>query len=602
MSTPYVIGIDLGTTNSALAYAREDSPRADFPVPQLVAPGAVETRPTLPSFLYLPGPHDLPPGATALPWEPRPQAVAGWLAREQAARVPQRVISSAKSWLCNELADRRGPILPWQAPDEVPRRSPVQASAAYLEHLRQAWNQAHPEAFLEDQEVVLTVPASFDAVARQLTAEAAEDVGLPRLTLLEEPQAAFYAWLDQKGEAWRQEVGEGDRVLVIDIGGGTTDFTLIAVTQEEGNLVLERVAVGDHLMLGGDNLDLALATSVQTRLRQQGTRLDGWQMQALVHACRVAKERLLSGEEVESLPLVIPGRGSALVGGSIRAELSRGDVEQAVLEGFFPLVEVSEVPAARRRLGLAELGLPFEADPAITRHLGRFLSLHRQAVEGPGGWTFAHPTAVLFNGGVLKAPRLRQRLAEVLNRWLEAEGSPPVRLLEASDLDLAVARGAAVYGLVRRGRGIRIRGGTSRAYYIGVEVARPAVPGLPPPVKAVCVAPQGMEEGTRQALEGRDFGLVVGEESEFRFLGSSLRPEDRIGDVVEDWEEEIQEIATLATTLPAGEGATPGTLVPVQLESVVTEVGTLEIWCRQKDGPGRWKLEFEVREKPAAAS
>jgi len=595
MSQPTVIGLDLGTTNCAVAWAREDE-RGDFPVPQLTHPGMVEPRNTLPSFLYLPGAHELPAGSTALPWDKAPQHVVGWLAREQGAKVPHRVVSSAKSWLSHEGVDRRAAILPWGSPDEVPRCSPVEASAGYLHHIREAWDSQNPDRLLAEQEIVLTVPASFDAVARELTAEAARSAGLKNLTLLEEPQAAFYSWLDGVGEDWREQVSLGDRILVCDIGGGTTDLSLIVVTEEDGDLALERVAVGDHILLGGDNMDLTLAATVQQRLKAQGTKLDAWQMQVLTHGCRVGKEQLLQEEADESWPLTIPGRGSSLIGGSLRAELKRSEVETVLVDGFFPTCRPSEAALRGRRTGLTELGLPFEADPAVTRHLARFLSAHRGAVPGQKDWTFLHPTAILFNGGVLKAPVLRRRLTQVLDSWLKAEGSPPIKTLEGADLDLAVSRGASRYGLVRRGQGIRIRGGTNRAYYIGVEVARPAIPGLPPPIKAVCVAPFGMEEGTAADLPDREFGLVVGHPVEFRFLGSTTRREDPVGETLEDWEEDVEELTSMGTTLKTE--AQPGTIVPVRLQSRVTEVGTLELWCLERDGPGRWKLEFEVREKP----
>jgi len=595
MSEATVVGIDLGTTNCAVAWADETG-QGDFPIPQLTHPGMVEPRNTLPSFLYLPGPHELPAGSTALPWEKEPARVVGWLAREQGAKVPHRVVSSAKSWLSHEGVDRRASILPWGSPDEVPRCSPVEASAGYLRHIQEAWDSQNPDRPLAEQEIVLTVPASFDAVARELTAEAARSAGLKNLTLLEEPQAAFYSWLDGVGEGWREQVSVGDRILVCDIGGGTTDFSLIVVTEEDGDLALERVAVGDHILLGGDNMDLTLAATVQQRLKAQGTKLDAWQMQVLTHGCRVGKEQLLQEEADESWPVTIPGRGSSLIGGSLRAELKRSEVETVLVDGFFPTCRPSEAALRGRRTGLTELGLPFEADPAVTRHLARFLSAHRGAVPGQKSWTFLHPTAILFNGGVLKAPVLRRRLTQVLDSWLKAEGSPPIKTLEGADLDLAVSRGASRYGLVRRGQGIRIRGGTNRAYYIGVEVARPAIPGLPPPIKAICVAPFGMEEGTAADLPGREFGLVVGHPVEFRFLGSTTRREDPVGETLEDWEEDVEELTSMGTTLQTE--AQPGTIIPVRLQSRVTEVGTLELWCLERDGEGRWKLEFEIREKP----
>ncbi|MEW6283728.1 MAG: Hsp70 family protein, partial [Candidatus Eremiobacterota bacterium] len=576
----YIVGIDLGTTNCAVAWVKpgEGEPeRDDFPVSQLVGPGQLEKRPTLPSFLYIPG-HEMSQDSLQLPWDEVATFAVGTFARDEGGKVPHRLISSAKSWLSQEGVDRRSAILPWKAQD-VQQMSPVQASASYLKHLRDAWRFAYPDEPMKEQEVVLTVPASFDAVARELTAEAARVADLPNLTLLEEPQAAFYAWLDGAGDGWREKIGVGDLILVCDIGGGTTDFSLITVVDQEGDLGLERVAVGEHLLLGGDNMDLALAVAVQNRLRQEGTKIDSWQFQVLTHGCRAAKEALLGSQPPQEVAITIPGRGSKLVGGAVQAELKLADVE-ALLDGFFPRVEASDHAQRKRHGGLTEIGLPYESDPAVTRQLARFL-------DGK------QPTAVLFNGGVLKAAMVRQRIVDVLDSWLDK----PVRLLEGGDLELAVARGAARYGLSRRGVGIRIRGGLSKTYYIGVELARPAVPGMPPPIKAVCVAPRGMEEGTRTDVPEQKFGLVVGESVEFPFLASTER-EDAPGTTLEDWEDEVEQISTVAVSLKPEKGREAG-VVPVKLESVVTEVGTLELWCHEADGEGRWKLEFEVRDQDA---
>ena len=585
----FVVGIDLGTTNSVLAAidTRVDGRDPDAPepqvmaVPQLVKAGEVAARDRLPSFLYLPAANEFTAASVELPWG-RSEHVVGELARGRGAEVPGRVVASAKSWLCAFGAQASGPILPWHAPEDVPRLSAVEASAAYLAHLRAAWDATMP-APLAEQEVFLAVPASFDAAARELTARAAEMAGLPRVHLIEEPQAAFYAWLASTRGAWRRAVEVGDVILVCDVGGGTTDLSLVAVGEEQGELVLERKAVGDHILLGGDSMDLALAHAVRARLAAAGTTLDDWQFRALAHACREAKERLLGDGGRAKEPLVVLGRSRRVVGGAVRTELARADVETLV-DGFFPLVGVDERPRSPTRAGLQEIGLPYAADPAITRHVAGFLARHREVA--PSG-----PSAVLFNGGVTKASLLRARIVEALGRWRGGA----VRVLEGAHPDLAVAEGAATYGLARRGRGVRIRGGTARAYYVGVESATPAVPGVPAPVKAICLAPFGMEEGSGVDLPATEFALVVGEPAQFRFFGSSVRRADGPGTVVEGWAPgELEELAPIEATLaPDGE---KGYTVPVRLRAEVTEVGTLELWCVARDGGRRWKLELNVRQ------
>ena len=605
----YAVGIDLGTTHCVmaavdLAASDQDQVAGEIEgIPQLTAPGAVEDRPMLPSFLYLPHPDELRLDDRTLPWgEPQP-FVVGELARAMGSRTPIRLVSSAKSWLCHPGVDRRAAILPVEAPEEVARVSPLQASMRYLEHLRAAWDHQHPDAPLAEQEVVLTVPASFDPAARELTAEAAAAAGLSHLVLLEEPHAALYHWILAARGEWRKQVRVGDIILVIDLGGGTADFSLIAVTERDGSLELVRVAVGDHILLGGDNMDLALAHAVRAKLAVQGTQIDPWQLQALTHGCRNAKETLLGDATVETVPVVVPSRGSKLIGGTLRTELTRAEVTQNLVEGFFPVVEAAARPASRARAALTKIGLPYAQDAAMTRHLAAFLGRQVGAtrnLEGfedelPDAATFLHPTAVLFNGGVFKAPPLLARTLEVLNGWLDAEDAPPVRLLEGADLDLAVARGAAYYGYVRRGRGVRIRGGTAKSYYVGVESAMPAVPGMEPPIEALCIAPFGMEEGTQAELPPQEVGLVVGEPVRFRFFGSSVRRTDHVGTVLEQWTpDEVEELEEIEATLPTEERQ-PGEVVPVRLHAAVTEVGTLRLEAVPRVGAETWKVEFDVR-------
>ncbi|MEJ5364086.1 MAG: Hsp70 family protein [Desulfosoma sp.] len=599
--SPCVVGVDLGTTHSVMAWAAMDGAEgseadiAIVPVPQVVAPGEVKPRPLLPSFLFLPGPHDVPPGSLALPWTDDPGWVVGEFARERGAEIPNRLVASAKSWLCHAGVDRTAPILPWDAPKDVRTVSPVEASTLYLRHLKDAWNhmiaRTDEAKRLEHQDVYLTVPASFDAVARELTVQAARDAGLERLTLLEEPQAAVYAWLAQQGDAWREILHVGDVVLVCDVGGGTTDFSLIEVIDEDGALSLRRIAVGNHLLLGGDNMDLALAHAVRAKLAASGTSLDAWQFRGLWHQCRRAKEKLLSRPALESVPLTVLGRGTSLIGATIRTELTRSELEATLLEGFFPACAPDAQPVRTVRVGVREMGLPFETDPAVTRHLAAFLARHLNGrqTDGPRA-----PTHVLFNGGVMKPQSVRDRVLEILSRWYP---DAPPRELAAEDLDLAVAKGAAAYGRVRRGFGLRIRAGAARSYYIGIESAMPAVPGVPTPVKALCVIPFGLEEGSTLTIRERDFGLVVGEPAAFPLLASTTRKDDAPGEVVEDWTGEITEVVTMETTLTPTENEGGGTLVPVRLEAAFTETGVLELWCVHRDDPQRrWKLLFNLRE------
>ncbi|MCA8926085.1 MAG: Hsp70 family protein [Planctomycetes bacterium] len=599
--TPYVVGIDLGTTNCAIAYVdtEPDPENPDvvgdvevFEIEQLVRSGTTKGLIQLPSALYLPG-EEVAEKAMVLPFEgPAEGTIHGQFALDQGSKVPHRLVSSSKSWLCHSGVDRRGPILPWGSDaEEVAKISPQEAARRLLLYLRSAWDatmaEDEPAYELAKQEIFLTVPASFDPEARDLTVEAARKAGLTKVTLLEEPQAAFYSWIEQQADGWRDQLAVGDQVLVFDVGGGTTDLTLISASEEDGNLVLERVAVGDHLLLGGDNMDLALAHVAAQKL---GGNLDAWQSRALWLAARKAKEQLLSDPEKESADVVILGRGSKLIGGSQKTQLTREDMDAVVVNGFFPACSLDDRPLKRRGAGLSELGLPFEADPAITKHVAAFLG--RQQGEGDA----VYPSAVLFNGGVFKGTTVRERAVEVLNGWLKSAKRDPLKPLTGEDLDLAVARGAAYYGLVRRGRGVRIRGGTARTYYVGIESTMPAVPGMPPPLKALCVAPFGMEEGSTAEISAREFSLLVGEQAEFRFLGSTVRKEDQPGQLLDRWDEgELEELSPLQVTLEPGEGHAGGSMLPVTLSSAVTEIGTLEVHCVSRDGD-RFKLEWNVRE------
>lgn len=597
-----VIGIDLGTTHCAVAIANPETGEIEtLPIAQLLQKGTMGNAALLPSFLYLAHRSD---GELALPWTQDRDYAVGEIARAKALETPDRVVSSAKSWLCHPAMDRRAPILPPRttgAPDDVARVSPVEASFRYLEHLVEALSHNH-NLDLQNAEVVLTVPASFDAAARELTIEAAFAAGLTKVTLLEEPQAAVYAWLHHRGEAWRKELKVADRLLVCDVGGGTTDFSMILVSEESGNLALERVLVGDHILLGGDNMDLYLAHVCQEKLEAD---LDPAMFAALTQSCRVAKEKLLGPDAPPSVPIAVAKRGSKLVGNTLRTELTQEDLTRVLLEGFFPDVAPGTAPTQPPRAGLRAVGLPYAHDAAVTRHLSAFLTRARgKAEEGVSGG--GAPTAVLFNGGVMKAAPLRARVLGHLARWSEGEGA--MRELPFADYDLAVARGAAAYGLSRLGRGVRIRAGAARSYYVGVEPNTPAIPGVEQKPDLLCVAPFGMEEGTSVELADDGLGLVVGEPVSFRFFSSSIRRDDPVGTRfslrrVKD-ASELVEMAPLRMTLTS-EGRASGDLVPVKLSVELTEMGTLKLYALPRESgvaagrrgeAERWELELSVRE------
>jgi len=594
----YIVGIDLGTTNTVVAWTdvekNEDTKINVFRIPQLTEAGVLDTREALPSFLYLKEAHEVESPAFALPWCPDETAAVGEFARDRGAEVPGKLVSSAKSWLCNAAVDREGAILPWESTGPVEKMSPVDAAGRILSHIRSAWNHEmatdDPEKALELQLIYLTVPASFDAVARELTVKAAKQAGFNDIILIEEPQAAFYSWLDQSGESWRDSVKKDDLVLVCDIGGGTSDFSLIEVKEDdEGGLALERVAVGDHLLVGGDNIDLALSYYLAHQLKEKKKKLDAWQMRGLVHSCRRAKENLFSDQGADSHPVTILGRGSGLIKGTIKATLNLADVEQVVLDGFFPRCDLADQPMTSTAVGMKEFGLSYEADPGITRHLARFVSSYKDA-----SGEIKLPTVVVFNGGVMKSTRMRQRVLDVLSTWKKAAKQGEIREVDAIDYDLSVARGAAYYGQASRGDGIRIRAGLGQSYYMAIEASMPAVPGIPMPTRALCIAPFGMEEGTQAESRDRLFNLVVGDTVIFDIMASASRKEDAVGTVVDNWEDmDIKAMSTIETRLE-GEDET---LIPVTFEVKLTEIGTLEFWACSRDDDRKWRLELNVRPK-----
>lgn len=596
MTARYSIGIDLGTTNSVVGFTPldGDTPQLSLlPIPQIVGPGEVESRDFLPSFLYLLEEEEA--ATYALPWDTEtPRYVVGEWARTKSAQVPQRVVVAAKSWLCHSRVDRRDAILPWQAPPEVPKISPIAVTEAYLRHLASAWNQAMSDAPLAEQNVVLTVPASFDPAARELTREAAISAGFPAdFVLLEEPQAAVYRWLEGRGDQWRRELKAGDSLLVIDVGGGTTDLTLVRLVDHGGNVELERQAVGNHLLVGGDNMDLALAHMVAGKLAEEGHNLDPWQNIALWHSCRAAKERLLAAAGAPQQTISVLGRGSRLIGGTITTELDREAVAELLLGGFFPRCSLDARPERQPVSGFQDIGLPYESDPAVTRHIAAFLASHRR-----DGETSSLPTHLLFNGGVFRSSALRDAVVDTFAEW--AGDAPPSMLGGPEDLDHAVALGAAYYGWSKVRGGLRIHGGTARSYYIGIETAGLAIPGAPRPLRALCVAPLGMEEGTEVDVPSQEVGVVVGRPARFRFFSSSVRREDRPGDRLDRWDpSELIESDTIEATLDsASAGDDP--FLPVRFQSRVTELGMFELYCHSTRSDDRWKMEFNAREESPA--
>jgi hypothetical protein len=586
----YVVGFDLGTTNSAVTYVdTKQSPwRIEtFAVPQLVAPGQVEARETLPSFHYQPAQAELAAGAIRCPWDKTdPSHIVGFLARDQGAAVPGRLINSAKSWLCHSGVDRTAALLPWHGAADVDRLSPIEVSARYLGHVRRAWDARFPNDPLAEQEFVLTLPASFDEVARELTVKAAAAAGLPRIVLIEEPQAAFYAWIYAHADNWDQLVTPGQKILVCDIGGGTSDFTLIRVRRGEGGKVqFHRVAVGDHLILGGDNLDLALAQFIE----QKTGKLEPRQWAVLVRSCRAVKESLLGPDAPEKFTVNLPGSGTRLLGGGLHVEVTREEVSNVLVDGFFPRVGLDEKPITRRS-GFQEFGLPFAPDAAITRYLAAFLTAHRHVAideaEAPSDHDPARPDIVLFNGGLFESSLLRARLLEVLEGWFQHQ---PI-VLDNDRLDLAVARGAAYYGMVRRGQGVRIAAGLARTYYIGVEAA---ADGASAP-QAVCLLPAGIEPGHDIALDQRHFDLLVSEPAEFPLFVSSTRLTDKPGELVPIDRERMTPLPPMRTVLRARKKAEAET-VSVDLHARLTEIGTLDLWCSEVGGKRSWRLQFDVR-------
>jgi hypothetical protein len=608
MSAPsFIIGIDLGTTNCAVAFANPAEGAAariaDFAVPQLQRPGEVAALPLLPSCLYAAGEHELPAGSTRLPWGESPRLIAGAGARWQGARVPGRLVVSAKSWLCHAGVDRSAPILPWGAPAGVTKISPVDASAQLLAHIAAAWNHAYPDAPIARQEVVITVPASFDEIARALTVTAAQRAGLEKFSLVEEPQAAFHDFTARHRGDLAAALRDVRLVLVVDVGGGTTDFTLIQAGVTPEGPALRRIAVGEHLMLGGDNMDAALARLAEERLLAGGRKFSAAQWTQLLQAARDAKESLLGGHPPERHGIAVAAEGSRLLGGTVSTQFQRDEVERAILDGFFPACAPEEIPRRTARMALQELGLPYAQDAAITRHLAAFLRQHAAAGFAALGCASSphdsrlplplpRPDAILFNGGVFNSQAISRRLLEVLSAWWPE--SPSMQVLPHGSLDLAVARGAVGHGLVKRGLGRRISGGAAHAFYVGLAAEKGSAAA-----RAICLIPRGHEEGQPVELRGQPFELTLGRPVQFPLFSTTSDRIDRPGEVVEV-AEEFRSLPPIHTLLRTAD-ARPLT-VPVHLRAVLTELGTLELWCVSQAGDERWRLEFELRGAAARAA
>jgi molecular chaperone DnaK (HSP70) len=601
----YIIGIDLGTTNSAVSYVdlhAEDSGRPRiklFPIPQLTGPGEVSRLPVLPSFLYIPGDYDISKQSLVADWGCHGDNFAGAYARDQGSKVPARLVSSAKSWLCHANVDRKAPILPWGSSKEVHKISPVQATAAYLRHIRTAWNreQSDEEAFLEHQMVIITVPASFDEVAREMTIEAAGAAGMDAVILLEEPLAAFYNWLMAHEYQWSNFVKPNDLILICDVGGGTTDFTLIYLREASGRPRFERIAVGDHLILGGDNIDLALARRLEAQFSKKKLSLSGDRWKTLCHQCRQAKETLLDGR-ADSRKITLMGEGGQLIAGTLTASLRNTAVEETILNGFFPLVEPSEKKPRAGRKGITEFGLPYEQEPAITRHMCWFLEQHTADVTSFLQKDRPEPDIILFNGGSLKPAVIRERILSAVRQWFNQPDDTLPRVLDNPHPDLAVAMGAAYYGLVKIGRGVRVGSGSPRAFYLGVA-GHSEVRKKEDRKQAICLVERGLEEGTDIELQDRQFEVLTNQPVTFDIYSSSFRSGDRCGDLV-TIDDSFTPLPPIQTVIQYGKKGVQ-TRIPIHIAASYTETGSLALWCRSLMSAHRWHLQFQLRTVSASA-
>jgi hypothetical protein len=597
----FSVGIDLGTTHCALNYSELNIKKGEkiiihnFLIPQISSPGQIEDLHLLPSFIYLPHKDEVKQADINLPWQSDDFIITGEYAREKGTTSPNRIVSSAKSWLCQDNTDKRAGILPQNPAEDIEAFSPLQATIYYLEHLKSAWDNLFPENPLSQQEITLTIPASFDPSARELTAEAARLSDINNLTLLEEPQAAFYNWIQKMGDDWKEYIAVGDVVLVVDVGGGTTDLSLITINDNKGDLEINRVAVGEHILVGGDNMDLMLAHIINARFIQKEKPLEPWQIQALTHSTRVAKEKLLSNNNLEYVSVIIPGRSSRLIGKTIKEKMTREDVQNAVIEGFFPYTPLNSTPKKSIRHGLSRIGLNYAQDTAITKHLAAFIN-NQKTQKNQLNNSKCIPTCILFNGGVFKSNIIREKVINTINHWLDEVGSNNIKELPDAEYDQAVAKGAATFGHVKAGNTIRIKGGSAQSFYIGIESPMPSIPGFEPPIEALCIAPYGMEEGSSLKLPNQEFGLIVGEPINFRFFSSTIRHSDSLGEILTHWRgEELVELQQIELTLDA-KSKNSGSIATVYLSAHYNEVGTLTLKAHEKEGNDVWDIDFNIRD------
>lgn len=593
----YIIGIDLGTTNTCVAYADMENSRQsiqNFRIPQLKSLSAIEDLPTLSSCCCLTSPGEWPSGALDLPWSKNPEVFVGFFAKDYGSRIPTKLVCSAKSWLCHSGANRREKILPFEASDTLQRISPIEASALYLRHVREAWNHLMAKGDVENefdqQAVILTVPASFDEVARSLTVEAAKMAGYTHVTLLEEPQAAFYSWIAQHEHHWAKKLYPGSRILVCDIGGGTTDFSLIEVCETEGKLGFQRQSVGDHLLLGGDNMDAALAHFIEAKLKEElQLEFTHFQWLQILHQARKAKEALLSENAPLKYSVAIQGAGSQIVQNTLTLELKKNEVEELLLKGFWGITSWDEAKIVRKGSGIRSLGLPYEEEPSITKHLAHFLEGSARAGRGE----VLKPDFILFNGGAVKPLFFQQAILESLKTWFP-EKNP--KILESYHLDLAVARGAVYYGKARQGHGIRIGGGVPRAYYFAVETQEQKDSLIK---QAITLVPRGAEEGSIFELK-HSFWSRPNTPIAFRMYSSNIRLDDKVGDLISIDPKEMQLHPPIHTLLRFGKGSLQETakeMIPVHLVAALTPLGTLEVGLKSQISDHRWSLEFQLRKE-----